>query len=341
MDQLEGPIGRSIPAIALTGPLGAGKTTVLNGLLRQSGARIGVVVNDFGAVEIDAALIAGQIDEAASIAGGCICCLPDGGGLDDALERLSAPRLRLDAIVVEASGVAEPAALGRALRCSGAERVRLGGVVEVVDAVAVHEGRGPSAARLAPATLLVVTKLDLLAPDDADAALAAVRALAGGREPAVPVVGAERGRIDPALVLDAAHETEDPDQLPIAALLQEAEPHTHPRAASVSLPLPQPVDGDALVDLLESPPAGVSRIKGIVPVRTASGARRFVVHVVDRLVHVGPAARSVPESAHGIVCIGATLDEAGVRRALETLLTPTPPRASGLRRLQRLARLSR
>ncbi|MFP3589350.1 GTP-binding protein, partial [Paraburkholderia sp. SIMBA_055] len=88
--------------------LGAGKTTLLNHLLRAPGARLGVVVNDFGAINVDAALVTGQVDEAAAISGGCVCCLPDSGGLDEALEKLSDPRLRLDAIIIEASGATDP-----------------------------------------------------------------------------------------------------------------------------------------------------------------------------------------------------------------------------------------
>ena len=87
-----------IPVIALTGYLGAGKTTLLNHVLRSPDARIGVVINDFGELNVDAGLVTGQVDEPASIAGGCICCLPDDGGLDVALARLADPKLRLDAI---------------------------------------------------------------------------------------------------------------------------------------------------------------------------------------------------------------------------------------------------
>jgi hypothetical protein len=116
------PPSRSVPVLALTGFLGAGKTTVLNSVLRAPGARFGVVVNDFGTIDVDAALLSGQVDEAASIAGGCLCCLPEAGGLDEALAQLSRPRLRLDAILVEASGVAEPLALARLLEHSPRRR---------------------------------------------------------------------------------------------------------------------------------------------------------------------------------------------------------------------------
>lgn len=84
----------AIPVIALTGYLGAGKTSLLNHVLRAPGARIGVVINDFGDVNVDAALVSGQVDEPVSIAGGCVCCLDDDNGLDEALEKLSDPGSR-------------------------------------------------------------------------------------------------------------------------------------------------------------------------------------------------------------------------------------------------------
>ncbi|MFD1102414.1 GTP-binding protein, partial [Schaalia naturae] len=82
---------RRVPVVAVTGFLGAGKTSLLNHLLRRPGARLGVVVNDFGAINVDAALVGGQVEQAAAITGGCLCCLPDAGGLDDALARLARP----------------------------------------------------------------------------------------------------------------------------------------------------------------------------------------------------------------------------------------------------------
>ena len=124
----------NIPVIALTGYLGAGKTSLLNHVLRTPRARVGVIINDFGALNVDAGLVTGQIDEPSSIAGGCVCCLPDNGGLDEALTKLADPRLDLDAIIVETSGLADPVAVARLIRFSGVAGVRPGGIVDVIDA---------------------------------------------------------------------------------------------------------------------------------------------------------------------------------------------------------------
>lgn len=335
-----------VPVIALTGHLGAGKTTVLNHLLRQPGARLGVVVNDFGAINVDAGLVAGQVDEAASIAGGCVCCLDDAGGLDVALEKLTHPRLALDAVIVEASGLAEPLALARLIRFSGAERVRFGGLIDVVDAVEYFhtvdaDTRGPAPIRFQTSTLVVVNKLDRVPAPEREATLARITARVREQHPSVHVVSTSHGRIDPTLVYDVAS-TEDPaDQLPIGALLraEHASHHDHQNARSVSVSREGPVDPVALLDLLSDPPPTAYRLKGQVCVGTARGVREYVVHVVGRDAQVHDALR--PHGTSHVVAIGPALDTDDVRRRLEAALVRRDrATADGWRRLQRRRRLS-
>ncbi|MFJ4164511.1 CobW family GTP-binding protein [Microbacterium sp. NPDC089698] len=335
---------RRIPVIAITGFLGAGKTTLLNHLLRAPGARLGVVVNDFGSINVDATLVSGQIDEAAGISGGCLCCLPDTGGLDDALERLSHPRLRLDAILIEASGVAEPGALARVIRFSGAERVRPGGIVEVVDAYehfrTVDTHPAPPA-RYGAATLVVLGKADLLPDDERADTVARIRERVRLRNPAVHLVEAENGRIDPALVFDTASAEDPVDELPLARLLREdAGEHDHAHAEAVSVALAGPVPPGALVDLLEDPPPGAYRIKGRVRVRGAKGEHGYLVNVVGASVHVQPL--SDPPEIGELVAIGMHLDPSEAHARLHAIAEASGerPDPAGLRRLRRHRRLS-
>lgn len=337
-----------IPVVAITGHLGAGKTSLLNHLLRTPGARLGVIVNDFGALNVDAALVSGQIDEAASIAGGCLCCLPAAGGLDAALGRLARPRLRLDAILVEASGAAEPVALARLIRASGVARVRPGGMIDVVDAVEHFSTVDLSPLpppRYAAVTLVVVGKTDLLPDDEREPVVERIRQRVRARNPHAPLVVADRGRIDPALVIDTACDTEPEDELPIVRSLREracghAEHHHHRHARAASVALPGPTAPGALVDLLESPPEGAYRLKGRVRVREPRGERGYVVNLVGRMIHV--AALPAPPPSGELVAIGLDLDPDAAERALRlTADAPTDrPDAAGLRRLRRHLRLS-
>lgn len=334
-----------VPVVAVTGYLGAGKTSLLNHLLLTPGARLGVVVNDFGVLNVDAALVSGQIDEAAAISGGCLCCLPDAGGLDDALERLSHPRLRLDAILVEASGAADPLTLARLIRFSGAERVRPGGIIEVIDAVehfrTVDTWPDPPL-RYAAATLVVVGKTDLLPARERQDAVARIRSRVAARNSDVSVLVAPQGRIDPALVFDAAAHEESPDELPIAELLR-GEAHVyaeHEHAVSVSVPVVGPVAPGALVDLLERPPEGAYRLKGRAFVKAANGLRGYVIHVVGRMIHVAPLPGAPPGGE--LVAIGPHLDRDDAERRLRAVAAAPVerPDPAGLRRLRRYRRLS-
>jgi G3E family GTPase len=342
----------AIPVIALTGYLGAGKTSLLNHVLRAPGARIGVVINDFGDVNVDAALVTGQVDEPVSIAGGCVCCLPDDGGLDEALEKLTDPRLALDAIIVEASGLADPVAVSRMIRFSGVERVRPGGVVDVIDAVthfAVVDQGGLPLARYRAASLVVVNKLDQFPEHTRAAEVERIEMRVRERNPHAHVVGAIGARIDPSLLYDVSETDEGPGQLTFRELLLDAVEddgapahayhRDHVHAASVTVTTAGGIDPGALLDLLEEPPTGVYRVKGTVAVRYRERERNYVVNLVGSSIHVAtapPAAR-----ANCLVAIGTHFDVDDVRDRVEAALHPHDgPVTAGLRRLQRYRRLS-
>lgn len=336
----------AVPVVALTGHLGAGKTTVLNHLLRAPGARVGVIVNDFGAINVDAALVTGQVDEPASLTGGCVCCVSDTEELDAALERLTHPRLALDVVVVEASGVAEPAALARIIRYSGAERVRPGGVVDVVDAIEHRrtlDTRDEPPPRHAAASLVVLNKCDLLPPETAEQTLAELESRVRAVNPHAALVRTTGGRLDPALVFDAAR-AEPPDgQLSLADLARPDDGHDHLHVSSASLAVPGPVSPGRLLDLLESPPPGTYRAKGVVHVVSGRGGatRRYLVNLVGRQLHVATHRASSASGGSEQVLLGPGLDVAQAEQALAVALAPTPePDTEGMRRLQRYRRLS-
>lgn len=333
----------AIPVIALTGHLGAGKTTLLNHLLQSPGTRIGVVVNDFGELNVDAGLVAGQIDEPASIAGGCICCLPDEGGLDDAIAKLADPARRLDAIIVEASGLADPVSIARIIGFSKLSGVRSGGLVDVVDAVnhfdTVDRSELPPV-RYGVASLVVVNKLDQIPEDERPVVLQRVKERVAQRNSRVEVVGTTGGRIDPALLFDPLDSPEEVGQLSFRELLFDAQTHDHVHADAVTVTSTGGVDPDALFDLLEEPPPGVFRLKGIVAVRQARSTRTYVVNLVGSAIHI---AKAPPRAVgNALVAIGMHLEVAAVRAELVRALQPVtaPASAAALRRLQRYGRLS-
>src|SRR5208283_5031671 len=97
------------PLTVLTGFLGAGKTTLLNRILNGGhGLRVGVLVNDFGAINIDADLIVGVEGGTISLSNGCVCCQIRDDLIEAVVGLLARPE-PIDYVLLEASGVADPA----------------------------------------------------------------------------------------------------------------------------------------------------------------------------------------------------------------------------------------
>lgn len=329
---VSGAAVRPVPVVILAGFLGAGKTTLLNHLLRHAdGRRFGVLVNDFGAVNIDALLVSGRSAGTLNLTNGCICCTTDADGLGEALAELAASGV--DAIVIEASGIAEPRALVRMVLAARDERVAYGGLIYVVDLpqLTATLGAHPAVAEhIAIADLVVGNKADLVSAGELEATGARLAAL-NPTAPMLPVVG---GAIDPGLLVESSGVSADdgPRQLTIGDLLTEHDDHhghhehLHDAFESVALDDPRPVDPRRLARFLERPPAGAYRCKGLAFVDLPGHrGHAYEVHAVGGFVRVGVRPWPAGEPRTSLVVIGAGLDTEAARIALDDVLTPADP----------------
>jgi G3E family GTPase len=189
-----------VPVLLVTGFLGAGKTTIVNHLLAHAeGRRIAAVVNDFGAINIDAELIAGASDGVVSLSNGCICCTLEG----DLLRTLAA-LLRRDPppefIVIETSGIADPADIVRNLMDPLIwKEAPLETVLCVVDATTTPAALNEDAllrSQLRAADVVALSKMDLADTDRTAQLREIIRAL----RPAAVVVDAPHGEVPAALL---------------------------------------------------------------------------------------------------------------------------------------------
>ncbi|TXL70009.1 GTP-binding protein [Vineibacter terrae] len=265
-----------LPFTVIGGFLGAGKTTLLNRLLRGSaGRRFAVLVNDFGAVDIDSRLVTAHGGDTISLANGCICC-SIGDSLVLALVRVLEKADRIDHVVVEASGVADPARIAElALIEPMLER---DGVLVLADATSVQARAadrhvGDTVQRqLDGADLLILNKADLV-----DAAqLAQTTAWLQARQAGARVV--------PAVHAEVAIEA-------LFGLASNGAPAAPTAAASAATPPVRRwslstrglIDRAALLAALAALPASVLRAKGILRLADAP-LQRSVLHMVGRRI---------------------------------------------------------
>jgi cobalamin biosynthesis protein CobW len=332
-----------VPVTVLTGFLGAGKTTLLRSLLTQAdGRRIAVIVNEFG----DAGFDGGLVEECAAkacapgdiveLTNGCICCTVADDFIPTMDKLLSRDR-PLDAIVIETSGLALPQPLLKAFAWPDVRtRATVDGVVTVVDALALSEGRvtldeGAVAAQraadnsvdhddsieevfedqLACADLVVLSKSDLVSSD----ALADIEhRLVAVLRPGVRIVRSH-GALLPAVLIGLNSAAED-DMVARAGHHGEGEEHDHDDFDSIVV-TPSPASSvDAMrvriSDALNL--TGVLRVKGHA--RISDRAAPIVVQAVGSRVDLSFGRPDVKQAEHLVVIGLRGFDGEAVRRAL-------------------------
>lgn len=320
---------RRVPVIVLAGFLGSGKTTLLNHLLRHSrGTRIGAVVNDFGAIGIDAMAVAGQVDSMVALGDGCLCCAVDTSDLDEVLDKLARPSAGMDVIVVEASGLAEPGTMIRMILAAGSEHIVYGGLVEVVDAAEFERTRArhPELDRhVRAADLVVLNKCDRVAQTEQRALGEELERLS----PGTPVLRAAYGQVDPGLLFEPVRRERPPvEQLSFDELFREEDEdgegaetdhsgHLHAAYESVEFTSDRALHPRRFLDFLDSRPAGVYRIKGFVDFGAADPANRYAVHAVGGFLRFAPSPwEGDAERLTQLVLIGSGVEAGALRKEL-------------------------
>jgi len=309
-----------VPFTILTGWLGAGKTTALNRMLAAShGRRIAVLVNELGRISIDTQLIVGRGGDVLELAGGCVCCKVDikndlWDGIGDIVTR-SAP----DSVVLETTGIAEPAAILDGLvrvRDSVRERITPAGVICVVDAESGARAittRDEAREQAAAADRVLIAKLDVATAD-------AVRATHAVLDEIAP--HAERASFphDDAGALAMTAWVTEPRRLRAWTMRPhdsaDAEHHHHGgQLVAVTFCDAAPLVGERVMAVIERLGARLVRAKGFIHL-AGEDRRGFVERAgVRTSLEMRDAWGDMPRKTE-LVLIGDDLDEPALQRAL-------------------------
>ena len=275
-----------VPILLVTGFLGAGKTTVVNALLAHAeGRRIALVVNDFGAINIDAELIAGASDGVVSLTNGCICCSLE-GDLMRTLAAILRRSPRPDYIVIETSGVADPADIVRNLMDPVIWReAPLETVLCVVEATTPAAKLNDPLLRsqLRAADVLALSKTDLVDTPGRERIRNAVKAV----RPAVVVVDALHGQVPAELLFPA-----DPGRAPTPRDPGRRRPASD-RYETLSWTSDRPVSLPRLQNAIGRLAPRLARAKGLFEAVEQPG-RQLLLQFAGGRATLAPAGTSSP-----------------------------------------------
>jgi G3E family GTPase len=280
------PDGRT-PVVVVTGFLGSGKTTLVNQLVKKQSDSL-VIVNEFGEIPVDHALIENSVEKTIALPNGCLCCHMR-GDLEETLLGAAMRRRRgeiagFDRVIVETSGLADPGPVAQTLYADPALQrdFKLGPIITVVDVLGFESRKSSdeiARAQIAAADVVVLSKVDRAA--DTSRAEAEVRQLNAG----AICIPARFGDVEPAALLSAESRPHD----------FSAAPSHDSAIRTFALRFDQPVRRELLQQFLSTlvdlRGADLLRVKGFVPVEGGLLAVQGVRHVFDRL---RPAQRGEP-----------------------------------------------
>lgn len=311
-----------VPLTAIQGFLGAGKTTLLNYILNNSSnLNIGVIVNDFGDINIDSKLVKSRSDKKLELSSGCICCSLQTLDLQEAIAQLVYEGSNIDYILIEASGLAEPRDLATTLRHTLGQRVRLDSIISIIDAQNVKnnaEHHLIARDQIIFSDFVIINKIDLVEPQK----VVEIKKMIKAFNPKARVFETQKAKLDLGLLLD-----QDIDHAKSKASKNDHDDHNHlhEQYSSLSWESDKPLDPMLFQQFANREVStNIYRAKGVINFGLKGANRKYIYQLV------GVRSEIYWQNWHGekphtnLVFIGKDMDKKTITAKLSECIDKKP-----------------
>ena len=316
---------RKIPVIMISGFLGSGKTTLLNHILKSSpNLKIGAIVNDFGIINIDSKLISNGIKEQKiELSNGCICCMIGDNGLSEPLSKLANKDSLLDAIIIEASGIAEPYDLLKTLQYSGNQYSYFGGNIYLIDAQNFENSTSDFPTHfkkcIKASDIIILNKTDLVS----EVKIQEIHKFIRKSNPNSPIIESQNAKINPDLIFSWQKSKQENNEK-IKEHIHDHKDHIHNQFQSLAFETEKPLNPQKFLSFLDNLPKNLFRMKGICYFGMKGYEQKFIVQIVGKTVEILAEEWKNQEPKTELVLIGTDLNQDKIYKNLNAIIDKNP-----------------